>query len=149
MNYGWPLPSSLIEAGNGMIVVLVFFMLVSALLYFISQIRLVAAVEEKATQWDVAKRVYARTKASWAATLFFFGMFLRTTDVWWVRHVQNHHGTLGWFAPFATPLIVISSLPLIWGGVCWIRAVLPLRFSPSAWVFVAGGAVLFGILMAI
>jgi len=151
MHGEWPLPGSVIEAGNGMIFILEGCMLISAALYFASQVRLVArsAYDVKSTRLQIAARVYARTKASWAATIIFFGLFLRTGDVWWVRHLQNHGGDPGWFGPLAQPIIIASSVPIIWGAICWMRAVLPLRFSPWAWVAVTAAAILFGVWMAV
>lgn len=147
---GWPLPGSLIEAENGMIFVLFGCMLLSAALYFGSQIGIVAkSATDISSRLAVARRVYARTKASWAATLIFFGLFVWTGDVWWVRHVQNHGAQSDWFAPFAQPLVIISAIPIVWGGICWMRAVLPLRFGPWSWLVIALGAPLFGVWMAL
>lgn len=149
MIHGAPLPPSLIEAGNGMVFFLEGFMLLSSGLYFVSLVRVAqGAVTETTTLMQAMQRVYAQAKAAWAASIFFLGLWLRTGDVWWVRHVQNHGGDLGWFAPLAQPIIMLSAIPIVWGGVCWMRAVMPLRFPPQAWIAIFGGAVAFGILMA-
>lgn len=151
MIYGWPLPGSVIEAENGMAFVLFGCLLTSAALYFAEEVRTVArtAADSLSSRMEVAGRVYARTKAAWAATLIFFGLFVRTGDVWWVRHVQNHGAEPGWFSPFAQPLLILSAIPIIWGSICWMRAVLPLKFSPWAWAVVGVGAIIFGVWMAI
>lgn len=148
MTYGWPLPGSLVEAGNGVSFVLFGFMTASAALYFLDRVQIVTDVADEGSRWELLKRVYIQAKASWAAALVFLGMFIRTGDVWWVRHVQNHGGSLGWFSEWATPILVFSGLLVIWGAICWMRSVLPLKFGPWAWLFVATSAVAFGIWMA-
>lgn len=151
MIHGWPLPESVIEAENGMALVLFGCMMISAGLYFINEIRIVSrsAYDSMSSRMEVAVRVYARTKASWAASIMFLGLFIRTGDVWWVRHLQNHGAEPGWFSPFAQPVLILSSIPMIWGSICWMRAVLPLKFSPWAWAIVGSGAIIFGVWMAI
>lgn len=148
MNHSRPLSNFLLEVGNGVILSILFFMLISAVLYFVSKVRIVASVEEPNSMWEVATRVYAQTKASWAAAIFFLGLFARTGDVWWVRHLQNHGEPPDWFASWATPVLLVSIIPTVWGGICWMRAVLPLRFPPSAWVFITLISLAFGVYMA-
>jgi len=120
--------TSLLELTNASVVVMFAFMLASSTAYFLQQIG----------ERETLREVYAESKASFAATILFFGLFVRQAIVWWTRHVVDHGYHLGRPSTHVfNVLLVVTSLPILWGGVCWMRAVLPLKLGPAAWVFVA------------
>ncbi len=139
MNY-WPLPGPIIEAGNGMMLVLFGAMLVSAFSYFMREVRRLG--------WR-PMRIYAESKASWAVTILFFGIFVRVGDIWLIRHIENHggHPSEG-LGVVAQAVLIASSIPIVWGSICWMRSVLPLRCGAWAWAVIAVGAIVFGVYMA-
>lgn len=143
-----PLPGPLIEAGNGMMLVLFAAMLISALGYFIRQVREVHETHPFTSRINLLKIVYQRSKASWSASLLFLGLFVRTGDVWLVRHIQNHGGQASPLEPWASLVLIASTVPIVWGAICWMRAVMPLRCWSGAWAVVGGVAVIFGVFMA-
>lgn len=144
-----PLPGQLIEAGNGMMLILFGCMLASAGLYFIKQIRAAYAdLGNAATLQHVFARVYLQSKPSAAAAILFFGLFVRTYIVWHARHVESHGLPPGVLEDAAPWLLASSAIPIIWGGICWMRAVLPLRFWSGTWMLVALSSIAFGVWMA-
>jgi hypothetical protein len=132
------LPGPLLEAVNGIMLILFGCMLLSAAAYFIQQLRS-----------RTFATVYFESKASFAASILFFGLFARTAIIWWSRHLQDHGQQLGKLENYFTLALIVTAIPIIWGSVCWMNAVLPLRFGPMSWFFVTLGAVLFGIFMAL
>jgi hypothetical protein len=132
-----------LEATNAIIMVMFFFMLVAASAYFWSRLRAAFEFERK----DPFRKVYAESKASFAVTILFAGMFLRQVAVWWPRHVVQHGGHLDWWTAHVFNVVIVAvSIPIIWGSVCWMRVTLPLRCHPWAWAIIAIGAIAFGVL---
>lgn len=138
MNGAYLPPAHLLEATNGVMLILFFFMLLTAAAYFIDKLR----------TGESAYVVYQESKASFAASILFFGLFLRAFVVWFSRHLEDHHIEMPGWQHVSTTTLILTGIPVIWGSVCWMNAVLPLRCGRWAWLMVAAVAVGFGIGMA-
>lgn len=142
------LPSPLIEAGNGMMLILFAAMLVSAVGYFFRQVREIHETHQFTPLLKLLAIVYHRSKASWAISILLFGLLVRTGDVLMVRHLQNHGGRADALEPWASLLLIVTTVPIVWGAICWMRAVMPIRWWPGSWAVIAAIAIVFGIWMA-
>jgi hypothetical protein len=88
------------------------------------------------------------SKAAWALTVIFAGLILRVGSHWSLRHAASHG--LDWhaFTDQGPNIVLVSTMMTIWGGICWIRTVIPLRCGPVTWTWAVIFAVAFGVWMA-
>lgn len=159
----WPLPGQLVEAGNGMAMILFLAMAISATVYILRHMSRVAHRRAKfdgmQTWRDLLSVVYPEIKAALAIATMCYGLTLRTADVWLLSHIENHGGKPApALAALATPMLIASTFPIVWGAICWMRTVMPLRCPhwPRldaalrwAWVVLALAAIGFGVYEAL
>ena len=159
MNDLGPLPGQLVEAGNGMMLVLFLAVAISAGIYIYRQLRRVVAKFGHVGVQDLFRIAYPELKAAWSVAVLFSGLFVRTLDVWLVRHIENHGEVPGGVvAALATPVLILTTFPIAWGAICWMRTVMPLRCHGRprldrllryAWGVLAIAAIAFGVWMAL
>lgn len=134
------LPLPLLLALNGAIMILLAAMLGSAVIYLWTKLQ----------EYGGARDVYIECKGALALVTFLIGLEIRTTVIWYVQMLQHsgrppNDGLLSW----VTALLIVGAIPMAWGCVCWMRVVLPYRCGPWTWVAIAGGALAFGVGVAL
>jgi len=144
------LPQPLLLALNGILLILLAACLYSAAQYFVQQLRYASADDVEDVNLPARlRRVYVESKASFAAAILFFGLFLRIGSIWGLEWCDLHRPRDHWLIPVLAGVLVFSEIPTIWGAVCWMRAVLPLRCGIWAWPLMVAGALVFGVGMAL
>ena len=136
-------PSPVLEAVDGMFLVMLIFMLGTTSRYAVRTTgRSTRHGDWGPWKWSV------EAKAAWALAIIFFGLILRVGAHWSLRHAAGHG--LHWEALVAAgpAVVLVSTLLTTWGSVCWIRTIIPLQCGPWGWTAAAIFAAAFGVYMA-
>jgi len=139
------LSPSLVEASNGVLLALLFFMILYNLLFLFRKDAKVGHVYRFSDSWHVSK-------AAIALFSFFVGFFIRTGIVWYVRHMENHGQPLNmdlYYDEAAQIVLILGTAVAVIGGCCWIRVVVPFRYPWMLWTTTIGASAAFGIFMAL
>lgn len=132
------LPSPFVEATNGILLVVVFWMIVFNVFYLIR-------ARHYMGMW---RFVYRECKAAIALLGFLLGIEIRTFVLWAFRHMQNHNIDATPYREAGIILLTLGCVLAIWGGICWIKVTMPIRCKPSMWWLLTASALIFGIGMA-
>lgn len=133
------LPSWLIEVSNGVLFLLVLAMTAFALVYLVTKLR------ECGGTW---MRVYVEAKAAIALMVFLIGVDIGVFVRWWFRTMQNHGIDPRPYIALGTTLVIVGTVVAIWGGMCWIKVITPVRFPRGTWFLVGVAAIAIATMMA-
>jgi hypothetical protein len=145
------LPPQMIEATNGILVILYAYMAIFAIAYLISVWRRTMPRYGGHYGWLRAAIVtYHEHKPAISIAVIVSGLWMRTAVLWYLRHVFDHNvDPSPWIKPVALPLLWLGTIAAIIGITCWVRVVSPFRYTNAMWVAMTIFAFAFGILMAI
>lgn len=146
-----PMGSQMIEASNGILLVLFAYMAGFGVLYLSWKWRELhgSVYQGHGGWWRAIRRLYGEHKPAVAIAVITVGLFLRTLVLWHYRHIRNHQYPLDWFwAHWSQALLWGSTAMIMVGIACWIRVVSPFRHTVKMWLLMLGFAIFFGLYMA-
>lgn len=130
----------LAEASNGVQLVIFTAMLAFLVLFLSRCVKELGALESY-------KLVEFR--AACAAFVLIAGLNMRSSTLWFLRHADNVDVEL---PKILTSLskwsVLLATVMVVAGGLCWIRTTMPIRCSHRIWLLVGAFAVIFGFGMA-
>lgn len=143
------IPSLLIEATNGTIMVLLAYFLFFMAMHF-------------RTEWRRVRHLYGGRRGALrtilrlrddcspevALTAIMLGFEMRTVILWAARHSENHQHNLVWLEFNGTAMLIAGTALVIVGAICWNRVMAPFYCSPWVWFAMAVSAGMFGVGMA-
>ncbi len=133
------IPPGVLEATNGALWVALMFAALGAAWWLAGCVRHIGSF----------KQLYLEEKASIALLFAWGGLGARLVNVWWMQHLRNHGKDLPPWDGAPTTIHVAATLIAIMGVMCWLRCTLPEALGWVGWAILTGGAIAFGVLMAL
>lgn len=127
----WPIPSWMLEVGNGTLALFTPWVLWTCARYLRRMYQ-----DEYATLYDF----YRSEKMTIALFFILFGSELRSIVTWAVRHANNHQiffpkETFQALLYFAGPIFSFGTLAMLVGLICWGRVARDIPVTrPSIWL---------------
>jgi hypothetical protein len=144
------IPSRLLEAANGVILVLLAYFLLFLVIHLVRQWICIHRTRQGVHCWLRSLPVlYAECKPEIAMLVFITGLEVKTAVLWAARHSFNHRFDMHVLHESATTLLISSTLMIIFGVVCWNRETVPFRGSFRWWIFMVLTSLAFGVGMAV
>ena len=146
---GFPITPAIFEVTDGILIIVLGIMLLFALVH------LGSIWNECRTRfpgrWGAfrcLRGLYYERKPAVAISVIIAALWLRFTNLWHLRHITNHHLPMDWAARYSFVIFVCAHIALIWGVVCWIRNISPVRVMNWEWLLILGGAILLSLYWA-
>ena len=129
------LPSPFIEFSNGILYVLLIWMIIFNAKYLLYRL--------KNFYNGSIFALYAQSKASIALGVFLIGFFLKVFPIWFIRMFEGQN-QFGKFIYVAAPLTVgVGTVLAVIGGACWIRVIVPMKYPRCAWTLIMLSSVIY------
>ena len=133
------LPSWLVEASNGMLLIILMWMIIFDAIYLVYKLR-------ECLSFRV---LYVESKAAIALMVVLLGFEAHTFVRWWFRHMQNQGVDPESYRDLGIFLLVAGTAMGVWGGICWLKVIMPRDLPRELWFVLSAIAVGFGIVMAL
>ena len=144
------IPSLLIEASNGVIVILLMYFIMFLVLHLFNQwVEIHKGYTGKYGWRRSLRAVYDECKPEIALFVLMSGFEMRTSVLWFARHSDNHQYNMHQLQTVAASSIVIGTAMIVLGAMCWNRVMVPFRNSFAAWSLMLFSALAFGVGMAL
>lgn len=144
------IPGKLIEASNGIIMILLLYFLVFLSLHMIWQYR--EARNSYYGRWAIIKTLLSirrKCGAEIALGTIMVGFEIRTAILWTARHFGEATSSVVSVLTYGPLLLLFGTFMVILGAICWNRVMVPFRCSGWLWVGMAVSAIGFGVFMAL
>lgn len=138
------LPSWLIEASNGTLIVVLLWMVLFDVRYLVLKVSELGGAKLVASEWWMTKSPPAELKGAVALLTLLTGFWLRTFGLWWFRHMEAHGIDTLPFREIGIALLVGGTIISVWGGMCWLKVILPTDIPRFTWFILCGSALGFG-----
>ncbi len=141
------LPSWLVEASNGTLIIVLMWMIIFDALYIFHKVRDRGGFVSVIRSWWRAGHPPPELKAAIALMVLFVGSELRTYALWWFRHMQNQGIDTEPFREIGIAMLVAGTAAAVWGGMCWLKVIMPADLPRGTWFLLSAIAVGFAIIM--
>lgn len=141
------LPSWLVEASNGTLIIVLMWMIIFDGLYIIHKVRDLGGVVSMLRAWWRQGHPPAELKAAFALMMLFVGSELRTYALWWFRHMQNQGIDPEPFRQIGIAMLIAGTAMAVWGGMCWLKVIMPSDLPRGTWLMLSAIAVGFALIM--
>jgi hypothetical protein len=146
--YDGPFPYHLVEVLNGVLTLVLFWMLFFLVMHIF---RLYVDVRSRHSgPWGLVRavrRTYSDFKPEVALLVIVTAFWMRSFISWYVLWYKHEMERSNWLTMVSPQILISVTVVLVLGVVCWIRVISPIsgRLAGWLWTLMVSSSILFGI----